>query len=284
MAQTVICFRISTTKLAFMSRCTSKVCRGSYIRVTDPTELGPAQSRGFSRVQGAKRPRSHSVPPRRRSEDHGWDDLIADADVDLSPEAESNGAEAAVPPTAQQLLFDDDYFDSDDENDEHRTEWEQRQRDKHTLWKQAAPQLENELLASWELRLNILLRSATSELTLRQEALNESWSLPGCCICDGDSSDVLLSTSRKVRYWGEICTGVLEVPTWTCENCSKSWEPSPLCAGCFPHGTHRISPLEAIEWFNCEILEGYAALGPGTGYMVDGPAIAPAGLTKHGKY
>ena len=275
-----------------MSRCTSNnhCCNprnGFTVKVAvDPDDLDAPRSRGFSRARGTgphgnynKRRRCSSVPP-----DMNMSAWVPEADDGLIPESENNGPGATEP----RLVLVDDGFESEDENDGERTarqtEWTERVTKRYNLWKMDFCRLADDILASHELRSNILHRSAVAELTLRQEALNESWALPGCK-CDRDLvSDVKLLGFREIRYWGEICTGIVQAPMWHCETCKESWEPSPLCAGCFPHGTDGTSPLNGVEWFSCEILEGYAALGPGTGYLMDGPALPPAGLSKHGRF
>ena len=252
----------------------------------DPNECRKPQNRSFSRLRHEKRRRSWSGGRSTTAQPPESDWGPADLDDGLSPgnySDEVRGATDHAPPYATQA---DEWvtmcFDSDDESNEPRaTDWQKRNHMKNDLWEQAFPKLTSDMLASSELRLHILHKAASHELALRQIALNESWSLEACA-CGRVASEVRLSGSRPVRYWGEISTGILDVPRWTCANCEATWEPSPLCARCFPHGNHTLGPLSALEWFDCEILEGLAALGPGTGYLLDGDALAPAGLTKKG--
>lgn len=246
---------------------------------SNPEHLRPPPiKRSFSR-NASKRQRRNSftatAPASPRIDPAG------DGDCSLPDVQSLDDWQAPILSLSNDTFFTD-VFDDESDEEESSSEWQERNSEKHRLWEEALPRIASDMLASAEHRSRMFHRLAGLEISQKQCALNESWSIVRCRC--GSADCVELDNSRNVRYWGKLCTGIIMVPIWTCSKCGDTWEASALSAGCFPHGNHRFGPLQADEWFDYDMLGDYAALGPGTGYLLESNALAPSGLSKAGEH
>jgi hypothetical protein len=173
-------------------------------------------------------------------------------------------------PAAEEDAGDDGADGADEPSSSGRSEQtEQRNARRDSAWDALRPDMINDAYASAPSQQQRLQQHIGDQVQQLQERLDHGWaevSHSVSCKCTMEPAKI---SSCELQYQSLTCTGLINVHTWKCHDCSATSTSRAIPNGCFPS-----SPVAATAWFDNKLLDFYGELGPTAGLSAKGVSYA----------